>query len=429
MFTKKSSVSRLYLIGIVIASFTITLLTFHPAKAQYIKQENDLSRIVYTESNIPTENSNSILGFYRNDDGKLTPLPDSPFLSGGKGIIDPAFLIGSTDGDKQIITNPEKTRLFAVNSGSNSIAVFDISSNGHLSPVKGSPFPSGGVYPVSLGLVDDFLYVAHKNLDSKDLSKNASGWLPKYTSFEVTPKGRLKPVSTFEVREGSGSEGIVISPNKKLLFSAEQYGQVLRVFRILKRGRLSESPNSPFVGFSSSTNTQFGPVGIEVHPRLPLLYVGYPLSNKVAVYSYNQDTGELTFLKVVSSSGLGTCWFQINKAGSRLYAAQTFSNSVSVYDLADPTNPVEIQLVKLKGNSFPQGGLTSVGPTNIALDSTESFLNVISQRVLPNAPANEGNGVNVLKVNSVDGTLSEVPSSPLVITPYSGSRPQGIVAF
>jgi 6-phosphogluconolactonase (cycloisomerase 2 family) len=428
MFNKKS-IFRFYLISVAIASFTVALLTFHPVQARINKPT--LSGIVYTQSNIPTENGNSILGFRRDDDGKLTPLPNSPFPTGGQGIVDPQFNLASIDGDRQLITNPERTRLFAVNSGSNTIAVFDIFPDGKLSPVKGSPFPSGGVYPVSLSLVDDFLYVANKNLDPQDLSRDASGSLPNYTSFRVTQRGRLIPRFTFEVPVGSAPEAIVISPDEKFLFSVEQFGQMVRAFRILRNGRLSESINSPLSGFSSIANTTpVGPVGIEVHPKLPFVYIGYPLSSKVGVYSYNDYTGELTFLKVVSNSGQAICWLYANEAGTRLYTAESFSNSVSVYDLAEPSNPVEIQHLILQGSNLPLvNGLTQVGPVNIALDPTESFLNVISQRQQAIAPLNEGTGVNIFRVNSEDGTLSEVSSSPFVISPVSDSRPQGVVAF
>jgi hypothetical protein len=49
--------------------------------------------------------------------------------------------------------------LFAVNSGSDTIAVFHIQGNGALTPVEGSPFPSGGNDPVSLGLNGNTLFV------------------------------------------------------------------------------------------------------------------------------------------------------------------------------------------------------------------------------------------------------------------------------
>ena len=92
-------------------------------------------------------NSNS-LAFRRDHDGNLTPLSGSPFLTGGTGVVDPSLKLGPFDSDQNIISNARAHVLFAVNSGSNSITVFHIRPDGSLSPVEGSPFPSGGQNPV-----------------------------------------------------------------------------------------------------------------------------------------------------------------------------------------------------------------------------------------------------------------------------------------
>jgi 6-phosphogluconolactonase (cycloisomerase 2 family)/quercetin dioxygenase-like cupin family protein len=434
---KKKSLFRLPLIGVAIASFVLALLVFHPARADWKNNadwsKNSLSAYVYTQSNIPTENGNSILGFRRDENGNLTPLPGSPFPTKGKGITDVAFNLAAIDGDRQIITNPEKTRLFAVNSGSGTIAVFDIARNGSLSPVKGSPFPSGGVYPVSLALVDDILFVANKNIDPQNIPNDAKYTLPNYTSFRVNPQGRLIPRASFNVPRGNAPEAIVVSPDQKFLFGIEQFGQVVRSFVIERNGRFTQAPNSPLPGFSAIANTKpIGPIGIEVHPKQPYLYIGYPLSSKIGIYRYNQYSGEVTFLKTIPNAGAAVCWFLTNKAGTRLYTAESFSNTISVYDLTDPSTPVPIQQVLLKGKgSLPPApiGIRFVGPTNIALDSNESYLYSVSQRQVPTPPPSEGDALHVLKVDRQNGTLTEVASSPRLIPIVNESRPQGLVAF
>jgi 6-phosphogluconolactonase (cycloisomerase 2 family) len=99
------------------------------------------SGVVYVESNIGTPGGNSILAFRRDSQGELTSLPGSPFPTGGTGVFDTSLQLGPFDSDQNVIANPEHTLLFAVNSGSNTIAVFHIHENGSLSPVEGSPFP------------------------------------------------------------------------------------------------------------------------------------------------------------------------------------------------------------------------------------------------------------------------------------------------
>ena len=108
--------------------------------------------VVYVESDDPA--GNAVLAFRRHDDGSLTPLPGSPFPTGGRGIT-PTFNLGPFDSDQEVIINREHTLLFAVNGGSDSIAVFHIEPDGSLTPVDGSPFPSGGSNPVSVGLSGD----------------------------------------------------------------------------------------------------------------------------------------------------------------------------------------------------------------------------------------------------------------------------------
>ena len=108
--------------------------------------------VVYVGSNVGSPNGNSILAFVRDAHGRLTPLPGSPFPTRGKGVFDLSLALGPFDSDQNIVVNPERTLLFAVNPGSNSIAVFHIAAEGGLVHVDGSPFPSGGSNPVSVGL-------------------------------------------------------------------------------------------------------------------------------------------------------------------------------------------------------------------------------------------------------------------------------------
>src|SRR5262249_12345127 len=140
-----------------------------------------LSRnIVYIESNDPA--GNAILAYERNNaDGSLKPLMGSPFPAGGLGITFTTAL-GPFDSDQEVILNPARTMLFAVNGGSDTIAVFWINADGSLSPVDGSPFPSGGSNPVSVGLAGDILCVVNKDEDPG----HPGQVLPTYTSFRVT---------------------------------------------------------------------------------------------------------------------------------------------------------------------------------------------------------------------------------------------------
>ena len=130
--------------------------------------------VVYTETN---DVANAILAFRRDDEGRLTLLPDAPFATGGKGVIDPSFKLGPFDTDQNVVVDHDRRLLFAVNSGSNSIAVFHIRPHdGTLEPLRGSPFSSGGVNPVSIGLRGNQIVIINQNLDPAQNVPVFHGW-------------------------------------------------------------------------------------------------------------------------------------------------------------------------------------------------------------------------------------------------------------
>ena len=87
-----------------------------------IAQAADGAEYVYVESNTSAPNSNSIYAFRRGSTGSLTPLPGSPFLTGGAGVQYTGSNLGPFDSDSEVIVNPDQTLLFAVNAGSDSVA-------------------------------------------------------------------------------------------------------------------------------------------------------------------------------------------------------------------------------------------------------------------------------------------------------------------
>jgi DNA-binding beta-propeller fold protein YncE len=369
---------------------------------------------VYVESNDPA--GNAIFGFARRDDGSLVPLPNSPYPAGGLGIT-PTFALGPFDSDQNVIVNPDHTRLFAVNGGSNSIAVFNIAANGVLTPVAGSPFPSGGSNPVSVGLAGNTLCVVNQDQDPD----HPGLFLPNYTSFHVTPAGWLIPIenSTFFVDAGASPSQALIAPSNKVMFGAEFLGGLLRTFKIGPAGRLIPGVAQPLPpGEFAGTGAPPNPLGLAVHPELPLLYVDFVTINRVGVYRYS-SSGNLQFLRSVPDSGKAPCWALVNKEGTRLYASNTGDSSISVFDISlDPTEPLEIQHVSLRttGSCF-----------QFALDSTGSFLHVVTQQASPSQNVT-ANGLNVLRVAPA-GTLTEVPSSPTLLPVPNLVRPQGVAAL
>ena len=108
---------------------------------------------VYLDGN--TAGANTIAGFVRHADGSLTALPGSPFQAGGAGL-------GAGVASQDAVKFADNGRyLLAVDAGSNQISVLSVGSDGSLTPVPGSPFSSGGVEPNSIAVHDGLVYVSN----------------------------------------------------------------------------------------------------------------------------------------------------------------------------------------------------------------------------------------------------------------------------
>jgi DNA-binding beta-propeller fold protein YncE len=373
-----------------------------------------VSDTIWLETNSTA--GNSVVAFQ--NDGTGTPTFLGSVSAGGIGVFDKTFALGPFDSDQNLIVNSEGTLLFAVNSGSNTIAVFRITAKG-LETVEGSPFASGGTDPVSLGLTGNILTVVNKD---EDPAQNSHLTLPNYTTFLVSPDGQLTPIedSTVSVEYGSSPSQALAASRSSVVFGADFLGGLLQSFRIDGKGRLRQNlpealPNSVFVGLTGGHQ----PLGLRTHPFQRILYVDVTPISQVAVYQYG-ETGTLSFVRTVPDSGAAPCWATVNHDGTRLYATNTGDNSIAVYDLADPLNPKEIQHFVMTSNT---GAVFST-----VIDNTDQWLYVSSE--LSSATSSpEANGFHALKV-AADGTLTE-PFSPAVI-PIGGTVPvrtQGITVL
>ncbi len=387
-----------------------------------ILHASDLSQYVYVESNLPAANSNSIYAFSRGSDGNLKPIPGSPFLTGGAGVQYSGPNLGPLDSDQEIITNPQQTLLFAVNAGSDSIAVFHIGENGALKPVDGSPFPSGGNDPVSLALAGSTLFIANQ---SGDFAR-PSTILPNYTTMRVEEDGNLVPISndtndtsrpfqsTVSVAAGSSPSQAYLASGTNLLFGADFLGGLLQQFQLDGQGQLHPLPPIALPASEFGSTTPRLPLGLWSSPKQPILYVGYVTANKMGVYRYNEE-GALDFLRTVPNAGQGICWIRVNKSGTRIYTSDTATNQISVYDSTDPEEPVETQTLTLAGvgNAF-----------QISLSADGKSLFALSQQAAATVPAGQGNVLHTLTIKS-DGTIAET-GSPIIFSLPAGVRAQGL---
>ena len=371
--------------------------------------------VVYVQSNVAGPNANGLFGFRRDSAGHLTPLKGSPFPTGGSGIS-PTFDLGPYDSDQEIIAAPGGL-LMTTNGGSDTIAVLKVGRDGSLRPVPGSPFPSGGTNPVSLGLRGDVLTVVNKDMDPGRPGPS----LPNYTTLRLDGGGRLTPTDRTPqlVDLGASPTQALVAPDSPLIFGCDFLGGTLRSFRIRGGGLVPVDVQGAPAGEFADSGKPPLPLGLAAHPTKNLFYVGFVTINRMGVYRYH-ESGRFHFVRSVNNSGQGLCWILVRPDGGRIYTSNTADNSVSVYDSSgrNAGEPIEIQKVTLKGQA---------NAYQIALDPSGKFFYVVTQRNSADLP-DSANALHVLSVDG-DGLLSEIASSPTVLPVPEGTRPQGVIAF
>lgn len=375
------------------------------------------SGTVYIESNSAVPNSNEILAFrYRN--GVLSAQGIRRYPTGGSGSHDLSNS-GVLDADQEVIVNSRRTLLFAVNSSSDTIAIFHIHADGSLVPVAGSPFPSNGYAPSSLGLAGQTLIVANKAQDGvRDLSRVR----PNYTSFHVRSDGSLsRPISKLAVPPGSSPLQAYVTPDSKVLITSEESG-VFRAFRIGPDGRLTQGSGSPVrmptaVFPGGRRVPDVWPAGLVSHPRLKILYAQLANLSETIVYRWN-DEARLTFVRALPNPhSFLPCWTHVNASGTRMYSGNAGSDNLTVFDIAqDPTDPRAIQSVRLNAPG---------NPWNFQIDPTGRVIFLLDMRATRQIPPGRGNQLHALRI-AADGRLTEERASPVNIPVPIGTNPIGL---
>ena len=391
-------------------------------------------RVVYVESNNIAPNTNSVLAYQQQADGTLTPLAGSPFLTGGTGVSNPGQKLGPDDGDQQILLSPDNKRLYAVNAGSDTIAVFDVKDDGTLTAITGSPFASGGINPISVGIAGDQLFVVNQ---AQDPLRPMVG-TPGYVGMPITATGALGQAGT-PVTAGTSPQLALVTPDAKLLFGLDFMAPVandgqgpIRSFAIGANGALTEAAGSPMalpvVAGGMPPGTPLA-LGLALHPTQKILYVGFVVRKEIGVYTYDA-TGALTYVTNTAVSGGAPCWVRFNGAGNRAYVTDTTNNAVSVLDTTAPLAPTELQYVVLndKGPDYDGGAMASPSSETYeeSLSPDGKYLFVLSQNTNPDLTQTAANVLHVLSVAG-DGKVTETSDMKMALP--VGVRPQGVVVL
>jgi 6-phosphogluconolactonase (cycloisomerase 2 family) len=380
--------------------------------------------IVYVETNNPAAGQNAVLAFRRNPaDGGLTEI--GSFATGGTGQLNLPKAVGPDDGDQQVVATSDGRFLYAVNEGSHSVSAFRIRHDGRLSLV--GAFDSGGVEPDSIGISGSRLYVTNRG----DASSSHPGTIaPNVTGFFIGRDGSLSaiPNSTVTFPVGTFATQALASANGRLLFvqlaslSGAPQGNTIVPFLIQANGTLQLAPGGS-VGASANPSVQ---LGLHFNPNLNIIYAGLTGTNRIGTYTFD-ETGRTSFVGASADQGAAACWIAVSADGRVLYSADTGTDSVSVFSLADPLHPVLIQEFFLGGPHIGPGGTVQTADFELALDPSGHSLYVINQSTSATGAFPQGNQLHVLSV-ARDGTLSE-PTGPIVFATTdvpADAHPQGL---
>lgn len=368
---------------------------------------------VYVESNRAGAGRNSVLAFSFRD-GRLRPLGEYP--TGGSGTIDPGQT-GALDAEGQIAVDLRRGLLFAVNQGSDTVAAFHLRPGGGLTPVAGSPFPSGGKAPAGVGIAGSFLAVVNK---AHDAGRALEETAPSYAVLRIGGGGGLTPAGRpFAVPPGSSpTQAFAVTPD--LVLGTEESGP-FRALIVGKDGSLTQGAGSPLPPESSIFAPRYEgarwAIGLVAHPSRRILYANLPAVAKLVVYSYD-GTGRLAFFRAVDNGGATLpCWTVVAPDERRLYTANAGNGTVSAFDLErDPESPRHLQTLALKRAANPWG---------LALDPSGRTLFVVDPHAVSFAPRGRGNLLHALAVGS-NGRLTELGSSPARLPVGSDASPLGI---
>jgi 6-phosphogluconolactonase len=311
----------------------LTIWTVAPVQARYGQAGS-----VYSMTNDPS--GNAVVVYSRDARGSLSQ--EGTFSTEGTGSGGDLDALGSQG---SLVMSKDQRWLLAVNAGSNDISVFRIVPNGLVLVDRAD---SGGVFPVSLALYHDLLYVLNNGT-------------PNIVGFFLNHRGKLIPIGN-STRSLSGSVFSQIGFDNRgdWLVITDRGNQKILVFSVGKYGRPSASP-------TISDSVGPGPFGF-VFDRGNHLVVSEAAAGAVSSYAILSDGTLESVSSSVENDQMATCWIAVNGIG-QVFTANTGSNTLSAYKVF-PRRGVLKLVRKIAG----QGG----GPLDLDTTADGRFLYVLN---------------------------------------------------
>ena len=230
-------------------------------------------------------NASTVAGFaFDSTSGKLTPVPGSPFSAGNTPV---QAVQAGNQGKFLYVSN--------LNDSAGGISAFNIDFNtGALSPIPGSPFPTGsaGSFPGPSAMVvnNNFLYVALAGTANPN---------NKIVAFAIDPtSGVLTTLPSSPFVTGSDPLYIAFVPvtfgSQAFLYTANvQDGTISAFTADDNTGVLTPVSGSPYAAGSSVGGLAVPPTGTSTLGSF-FLYAADPQAKTVRAYAIDGNTGALS---------------------------------------------------------------------------------------------------------------------------------------
>jgi 6-phosphogluconolactonase (cycloisomerase 2 family) len=325
-------------------------------------------------------NSNSVSAFTINQSsGIITPVTGSPFPSGRN--------------PQSVVIEHQGKFLYVPNGNDASVSAYAINSTtGALTQIAGSPFAAGSV-PVAAVSKKSFLYVGN----------SADKTVSQYAIDPMT--GALSQIAAPFPTGMSGPLGLAISPDEPLLYVADHDSDEVVVLGITKAGVLFNESSVRTRGSPLSIALASGEAPVTYSPKY--VYECNGTSNDIWGYGVTVATGSLVALGGSPfSTGDSPQSVVSDLNGQFLFTANSGSNNVSAFTINSQTGA----LVPAPGSPYPAG----TNPSAVAVDISARYIYVTNRG---------SNTISGYAVNS-SGALAALSGSPFAI---SGTTPQALV--
>lgn len=426
---------------------------------------------LYAQTNDIRPGRNEVVPYRIGATGRLTPVPGGRARTGGTGVANFSAAKGQADSaDPSIATTTDGRYLYAVNGGSDSVAGFRVNTDGTLTPLPGSPYPSRGVNPVSVSVGADghTVTVGNRNEDPARLALLRGAARPTVVAFRIRGDGSLRATGAAVYTAGGlPAEALQLPFARRVVFgvgyrndvagpappvggrwaTADAVGYSMQTFGLGPAGGLSGllpwylSPDDGMVNAANPRDAASSQVilGVATHPRLRLMYLGVPGAHAIGAVAYT-PSGGMRSLALAHDTGRSPCWMRVSPDGDYLYVLNAHGYvvngvqqgpSVSTFDLRGQRAfaPVETSRVQLPALGTPYvsvAGTMREGDNGVRITVSPNgrFVWVLTARLnqVPDNTDHEGAAIYGMRVGA-DGALSLVSGRNLLKDGFPWNTP------